>query len=323
MKAKIELIFTDQGNIRNGIPHEREEIYVGRNGQKVERIRVHLENHTDSFIYKRLTNFPSLGKEMWVQDHIIPLIPSVRVPRIFLEARTNEPENYWMIIEDMGPLQHGFETEVLKRTASLIPAWHLLSKELLVGEFTGHTPEAAAVQAYLRTKDQQVRSILAAPEFKPTVVDFFYREVVHHHWREETVVSHGDLNPLNIAMANAGLVIIDWEYLHVNSVYWDLFCLLDITSPFYRRPMSNLRDRLSILMTYTAVRGKLQTDVNESFIYDYHRYCALYSVWVLILIEFDLEQDKFERSLLLNQRAETFEILISVVDYLMKNADLR
>lgn len=314
---QIELIFSDSGEIRCGIPHDREVIYIGRNGNAVERIRVNIDNKVSSFIYKPLTNYPSIGKEVWVQENISNRIHEVRIPKIHYFSKDEIPEKYWMILEDMGLLEHNFSLEVMKEAAAVIPRWHILTKDLVPDEFFGHSPRVNNIQAFLISKAVQLRNFFMSNSFTECDIDYIYREILLcQHIEGETVISHGDLYPLNIARLNNELVIIDWEYININSVYWDIYNLMDITSPMYRRPFLDQSARLEILAEYTSKRQKLQSPTNQTFIYDYHRYSALHSIWLLMLIEGDLTQDKFEKSSLLQQRIETLEILKMALNYL-------
>ena len=318
MVVMNESIFSESGSVLDGIPHEREVIYVGRNGQKVERIGVKMGNQMTSFIYKPLTNNPSMGKELWVQENISFRIPKVHVPRIAYYSRAKEPENYWMVFEDLGELEHNFSADIMKKTSELMPYWHLLPTFLVPNEFEGHTPRFKEIQGFILSKTAQMRELLIHNGFSNDHIDYVYREILlSDHLENETVISHGDLYPLNIAEVNEKLFIFDWEYIHKNSVFWDLYTLMDITSPQYRRPILNQASRLDILARYISVRMSLQSPTKANFVCDYHTYSALHSIWLLLLIEQDIAQERFEKSALLQQQKETLEKFKAVLGYLM------
>jgi hypothetical protein len=296
MEALKDLIFSESGRVQDGIPHEREIIYVGRNGQKVERIRVKMDDKMTSFIYKPLTNYPTMGKEVWVQENISLRIPKVHVPRINYYSRAKEPEDYWMVFEDLGELEHNFRADIMKKTAELMPYWHLLPTSLVPNEFEGHSPHMKEIQGFILSKAVQMRELFISNGFSYDHIDYFYREILlQDHFENETVISHGDLYPLNIAEVNQKLFIFDWEYIHKNSVFWDLYTLMDITSPQYRRPVMNQTARLDILSRYISVRHSLKSPTNTNFICDYHKYSALHAIWLLLIIEEEIVTRKVRK----------------------------
>ncbi|UUZ81576.1 phosphotransferase [Paenibacillus sp. P26] len=132
----------------------------------------------------------------------------------------------------------------------------------------------------------------------------------------ETVISHGDLYPLNVVSREGELIILDWEYIHLNSVYWDLYNLIDITSPSYRRNVVGRENRAAILGDYRSERESLGKRVSADFVRGYHYYCAVYSMWILLLIESDMKSRRFAEGALAEQRAETFQILQEMLDVL-------
>lgn len=317
MASMDERIFLESGKVRDGIPHVREVIYVGRNGQKVERIQVDINGAMTSFIYKPLTNYPNIGKEVWLQENLHFRIPEVHIPQILYYSQALEPEKEWMVFEDLGELEHNFSGEMMLKTSEFIPYWHLLPTSLLPEEFEGHSPRINEIQSFILSKDVQVRQIFKTLGFLDDHITYFYEDILRQDQLElETVISHGDLYPLNIAEVNHTIFIFDWEYVHTNSVFWDLYSLMDITSPQYKRLVITQESRLAILDRYISVRENLQSPTHSNFIDNYHKYSALYSVWLLLLIEEDIAQERFEKSALLRQYKETLEILKSVFEYL-------
>jgi len=318
MEHQLEQWFTESGEIRDGIPHEREVIYTGRNGHQVERVRVFADGSTYSFIFKPLTNESSMGKEVWVQTHLLPHIPDVRVPWIYMYAADERPEHYWLLEEDMGAFKHSFHPDILKEAAAVIPRWHGLSTGLLPAGFEGHTPRARSIQESLLANQERIVAMLGNNGFGEKALDYYMHEIVREAQIEgEVVLSHGDLYPLNVAHTEQELIIIDWEYVHHNSVYWDLFCLIDITSPMYRREVVGSSARLEILACYVEARAKRHAPVGEDFLRSYHKFAALYSIWVLMLIEGDLAQDKFDKASLLQQHEETLAIIKQTLGFVM------
>ncbi|MDR6549197.1 phosphotransferase [Paenibacillus qinlingensis] len=318
MVAMNEHIFLESGRVRDDIPHEREVIYVGRNGQKVERIQVEIEGAMISFIFKPLTNYPNKGKELWVQEHISYRIPEVRIPRIMYSAQAIEPEKEWMVFEDLGELEHSFRADMLIKTSELMPYWHRLPTSLLPQAFEGHSPKLTEIQRFIQVKGEQIKQLWLRHGFQDEHMTYFLAVILpYEHLESETVISHGDLYPLNLTEVNNQSYILDWEYIHINSVFWDLYNLMDITSPQYSRLVIQQESRLDILERYMAVRSRLHFPTKEGFIRDYHSFSALYSMWLLLLIEDDIAQGKFEETALKRQYNETLEIFRIVLLFLI------
>src|SRR5690606_26162146 len=65
-----------------------------------------------------------------------------------------------------------------------------------------------------------------------------------------SVVSHGDYHPYNVAIRGEERIVIDWEYVHRNHRYWDLYSLLDITSFRYAKVPLQQSERIAALRRY-------------------------------------------------------------------------
>lgn len=53
---------------------KREIIYQGMNGKNIERFYL---SPTESYVFKPLRNNDQLGKELWVNEHLLPLFPKI------------------------------------------------------------------------------------------------------------------------------------------------------------------------------------------------------------------------------------------------------
>lgn len=310
----------EQGCFHDGAVISRKSIYKGRNGKYVERVVVRVDGKEIRAIFKPLTNEGSIGKEVWAYRHLLPLMPSIRYPKLLAAAEHHDPDRYWLLYEDLGELRHSFDVSVLAAAAEYIPLWHTMPPERVPAEVGGHTPKLTeGVQQMLLGEDRSAFiRLLSGLEVPGESIDYLLE--VHlkrepESFTRETVVSHGDLNPLNIAADEDGLIFLDWEYVHRNSVFWDLYNLMDITSPAYRRPVLERGPRRSILQAYVSGRerqGKRIAD-EAGFIRDYHSYCLTYSAWLLLLIDRDLRSGRFEREALQRQQEETAAIVISML----------
>ncbi|WP_274362174.1 phosphotransferase family protein [Paenibacillus thermotolerans] len=313
-------IVDEHGRLIDGAVRLREPIYKGRNGKYVERVVVTAGDRLLHAIFKPLTNEGSVGKEVWAYRHLLPHLPSIRYPKLLAAADHHEPQRYWLLYEDLGELIHSFDVSVLAAAARSIPAWHTLPIERAPTELEGHTPKLSdGVQRMLLGEDRGAFVRLLS-EHGVTNAEIQYFFGVHvrrdpESYSRETVVSHGDLNPLNIAVADDGLIFLDWEYVHRNSVFWDLYNVMDITSPSYRRPVLDRASRLSVLNAYVEGRERYGKPISDiaCFIRDYYSYCLSYSAWLLLLIDRDLKVGRFNREALQRQHEETAAILLHML----------
>lgn len=299
----------------------RETLYVGRNGKAVERFVVEHDDHP-SFIFKPLTNLETIGREMWVYEHLLPHIPA-RFPNLLAQANHRDADRFWAIYEDLGPLQHRFDRDTLVKAAEAIPSWHQLPLDCLPADFTGHTPKVDKVLNEVREQSELWQSILEQLSVPAFLIDRAARIVyqVDDGLQSECTVSHGDYHPLNLSVRNDEITILDWEYVHLNSMYWDLYNLLDITSPSYRRPEVNASIRNEVLQVYYARRLQLGWSSRfNTFQKNYYRYALIHSLWIMTLIDKDLKAGKLDRDALHKQQQETLAI---VTDLLLEENEIR
>jgi hypothetical protein len=302
----------------NGQLLSREVIYRGRNGKAVERIAVPVDGGKISLIFKPLTFNESIGREVWAVEHLLPALPMIRYPALLGVSDDQDPERCWMIYEDLGKLEHKFDAEIYVDAARLASHWHMLPLDTVPADFEGHTPKVEQIQGILlEARDEllQVLGELGLRQSHAAYIDDVVLRADPFDLHGETVVCHGDFNPLNIARCGGELAILDWEYAHRNSVYWDLYNLLDITSPAYRRPVADRLARTAALDAYVLQRAQLGRPAADGFAKGYHRYCLAYCAWLLLLIGRDLEYGRFNRSSLLQQRAETLSILKEAAEF--------
>jgi len=310
----------------------REVLYIGRNGKAVERF-VGIGMNV-SVIFKPLTNLDTIGREIWVYEQLLPSL-AVRYPHLLAYAEHRDPDRFWAIYEDLGTLRHSWDSGILLQAAQQIPSWHALPPEQIPASFEGHSPQ---VNEVLR----QVTEVRPGWSLKNTLTGlswpierirsvFSLLQSFPSGLEGETVVSHGDFHPMNLALlADGELAVMDWEYVHRNSVFWDLYNLLDITSPRYRKPVIAPSLRSEVLAAYVQRRKQLglgfilfEDDQGNSsdpaqFQNAYCRYALVYSLWILLLIEKDLanEQAKEETDALKEQRRETVQICFDLLDAL-------
>ncbi|WP_282941209.1 phosphotransferase [Paenibacillus sp. RC67] len=299
----------------------RETLYVGRNGKAVERFVVDPDDNR-SFIFKPLTNLETIGRESWVYQNLLPHIPA-RYPNLLAQAKHRDAERYWAIYEDLGKLEHRFDRDTLIKAAAAIPSWHQLPLECVPEDFTGHTPNTDNILNEVKAKMGVLKSTLERLAFPAYLIERAQRIVLEldDGLLSEMTVSHGDYHPLNLSLRNDQITILDWEYVHLNSVYWDLYNLLDITSPNYRRPEVTASLRNEVLQVYYARRLQLGWSSRFcTFQKNYYRYALIHSLWIMTLIEKDLQAGVVDRSGLLEQQQETKAI---IMDILLEENEIR
>jgi len=134
------------------------------------------------------------------------------------------------------------------------------------------------------------------------------------------VLCHGDLhwgNFMQVARTNT-LYVIDWEFLHVNSPWFDLFQMLDATSPFapLRRPIQRLH---ALKLYYSLANPGLTVPSSERrFILGYLRYAAAHLMWILLCMKADQTAGRFDPQALERQRSETIRGCIGIARTLQK-----
>lgn len=299
----------------------RETLYIGRNGKAVERFVVDSDDNR-SFIFKPLTNLETIGRESWVYQNLLPHIPA-RYPILLAQAKHRDAERYWAIYEDLGQLEHRFDRDTLIKAAAAIPSWHQLPVESVPADFTGHTPNADKILREVQAKFSVLKTTLERLSVPAYLIDRAERIIqqMDDGLLSEMTVSHGDYHPFNLSLRNDQITILDWEYVHLNSVYWDLYNLLDITSPNYRRSEISTSLRNEVLQVYYARRLQLGWSSRfPTFQKNYYRYALIHSLWIMTLIEKDLQAGVAERSGLLEQQKETQAIL---TDILLEENEIR
>ena len=104
------------------------------------------------------------------------------------------------------------------------------------------------------------------------------------------VLSHGDLHLGNYGISQNKLVILDWEYAHLNTRFWDLYHLIDLSHPLHPKTVtSELRNK--ILSEYYDQASTYGIETNRaSFKNEYYLFSATFSLWMIMLIEGDLKR---------------------------------
>jgi hypothetical protein len=283
----------------------REILYRGRNGKVVERFYVETESGRESFIFKPLTNPETLGREAWLHGSLLTEVP-VRHPRLLASADHQDPDRYWTIFEDVGMLSHALNGSDFAAAAALIPHWHKLTPEAVPRHFIGDKPSVERVLRDVGDNWNKLEDILTGLGLQRTIFKRFKGAVgaLNGVFATEQTVCHGDYHLGNIAKRDDGFIILDWEHMHVNSLYWDLYNLLDMSHPRFRKRM-NGRTRRSALEAYVAQRSVSGWSPVSDFYAEYYLYAAIHSAWMVLLIDSDMAAGRWEVSELLASLHET------------------
>jgi aminoglycoside/choline kinase family phosphotransferase len=302
----IELV-TAEGQLDASRISQKEVIYTARSGKHVERFRY----RGVSYIFKPCAA-TATSREQWAQQCLIPSIQGVKVPLLLASGGTQDPTLDWIIYEDLGSLIHCNHTDDIIRAAAIIPSWHRLPTASVPVGVMGHSPDYAQVLKNITIKKQHVNARLEGMGVSPSAISSWWAQLTdwEQFLQDHQAVSHGDYYRLNIAFQNQETIVLDWEFAHVNSVYWDLYSLMDITSHRYSRIHLDHTDREAALHQYWMSRGSLiHVEHYNDFVKGYSVFASVYSVWILTLIEADLQQSTVAVDALRRQQQETELVL--------------
>lgn len=298
----IELVTMD-GQLDASRISYKEAIYTARSGNHVERFSY----QGVSYIFKPCSA-TATSREQWAQQNLIPSIQGVKVPLLLASGGTQDPTLDWIIYEDLGSLIHCNHTDDIIRAAAIIPSWQRLPTVRVPLGVMGHSPYYAQVLKAITIKKHNVNAMLEGIGVSPSAISSWW--ALLPNWKQflqdHQVVSHGDYYRLNIAFQNQETIVLDWEFAHVNSMYWDLYSLMDITSHRYSRIHLDHTDREAALHQYWVNRESIISDEHyNDFIQGYSVFASIYSVWILTLIETDLQQSSVPVDALRRQQQET------------------
>ncbi|RUT31798.1 hypothetical protein EJP77_10450 [Paenibacillus zeisoli] len=285
---------TPDGRLDDSHIFAREILYKGMNGRFVERFYVSPDR---SYIFKPVTHAGQAGRESWVCEHILPLIPDV-YPKMLARSHSSD-ETSWAIFEDLGKLKHAFEWDTILAVTKAMAQWHALPLDQLPAQTPaiGHKPRIELAAAEIALREEEAASLfreLYIPAKAGALLLAAIRDLAaagnRSPYAADQVLSHGDLHLGNYAKAGAKLYVLDWEHAHLNTIYWDLYHLLDMSHPLFPRQItSSLRDRvLTEYAAESANNGRLLDRIQLGE--EYALFAAIYSVWMLLLIRRDLGQ---------------------------------
>ncbi|WP_334077512.1 phosphotransferase [Paenibacillus sanfengchensis] len=298
----------------------REPLYQGMNGRYVERF--YPEKTGPGYIFKPLTNGKNPEREAWIYRHVLDSFPPI-YPRLLASSEEGAGEAGWSIFEDLGPLRHEFRLELALEVVKRMAWWHAFPETHWRGlGSSGPKPPIEQIAADVGSRREEMVLLLkeAGLSLDPAVLDkLIYGFTEGTFLSTFRVLSHGDLHLGNYAKgANGRLYILDWEHAHLNSPFWDLYHLIDMSHPMFpKRLRRSEREKLLDYYIKQSVYHGRKWD-GEEFIQGYCRYAALFSLWMLLLINGDLERGDsvWPKGRLLAQWAETLANLSGCLDRL-------
>ncbi|WP_170220208.1 phosphotransferase [Paenibacillus anaericanus] len=297
----------------------RETLNQGMNGKLVERFYVSPER---SYVFKPLTNDATEDRELWVYQHILHLFPKI-YPQLLASSGPGRGEQSWTIYEDIGPLRHEYSLQHALRVAKEMACWHSRPTTHWDGiPAIGPKPPIEQIASELLVRADEIIVVMKQMGISNRFLEDIRLVAEGQVFTGEKVLCHGDLHLGNYAETESGeIYILDWEHAHPNLPLWDLYHLIDMSHPLFPKQMTSA-DREAILNCYidqtAALRGTQGNQNKDSFKQDYYLFAALFSLWMLLLIQGDLRQEitLWPKDKLLTQWEETSSNLMECLELL-------
>lgn len=263
-----------------------------------------------SYIFKVSTRKDGLVREKAVLDQVTSVL-ELPVPRIIAGAEGRNCS--WVAYEDqyLQPLEPSDSR--LQTSLSIVADLHQASPErALDARFMSHTPSVSLIFQQVLAEPIDSFASWIEPYCQVTgswrrISRFIGKYAIDRDaWvQQPKVICHGDLHSGNIMWSSSEkkVYLIDWEFLHLDYGYFDLFQLLDATSPFNALCAPS---RLATLATYYACNEGLQMQQSAAdFIIGYLRFAMIHLLWIMIRISEDRIHQLHDAEMLSRQQQET------------------
>lgn len=306
MMGNLNEFVRAEGTLDDSKIWRRKPLYQGMNGRFVERFHL-VEGQ--SYIFKPLTNGQSIDREIWVYRHVLPFFPPI-YPQVLATSGEGKGAAGWAIFEDLGTLGHTYRLGNALKVAERMAWWHSRPAAKWSGlSMQGPKPGIETIAAELLDRQREAATVLS--ELGLGLPTEIFAEAQRARSGERfggpRVLSHGDLHQGNYAVTDEGrLYILDWEHAHLSSPFWDLFHLIDMSHPMFAKRMM-ASDRELILGEYVGQARLYGAGWDRrAFVREYGSFAALFGLWMLLLIQGDLERENgvWPRERLLAQREE-------------------
>lgn len=307
----------ENGQLNDRFIVKKEPLDTITKGRTIERVYM---TTAESFIFKRFTNDEQGGKEIWVQKNILPSFPDF-YPKIIASSFSKNQNKGWIAYTDLGPIKHDYTKDILHDVSKQILWWHSLRGTVLKNApLSGLKPKIEEIKKeLLQSKDKVAQNLLICNILKRDIKKLFSL-LEKWDFSKELVLSHGDLHPGNFGTSQNKLVILDWEYAHLNSRYWDLYHLIDLSHPLYPKTVSSeLRNQI-LDEYYDQARSLGFKTPQEKFKTEYFLFSATFSTWMMMLIQKDLKRknNRWTEEALMNQLRETSISIVQCTEELLK-----
>ncbi|MCM3126856.1 phosphotransferase family protein [Paenibacillus provencensis] len=293
--------------------HAREMLHIGLEGRRVERL---ITDSPTSYILKQLSTDTVFTGESWAYARVLPYLPSM-YPRLIAHSEGDHQEDIpWLLFEDVGTLEHNADEAMLLQVTEWMAIWHavpLASYPELTSY--GQKPGLASILSNLMSKKSISMDLLRALGSVEKSIDYFFHLLESHGFSQAVVYSHGDLHPGNFGRTSSGrIVVMDWEHNHRSTPMWDLYHLLDMPHPLFPRK-TDPQTREKVLDTYLELTRSNGTIYDKTaFKREYMLFAAAFSLWMLHLIEGDLQDSDsiWPHDKLIRQREETRQTILGI-----------
>lgn len=304
-------IVTGNGTLNDRYILRRENLYQGSNGRFVERFFI---DETKSYIFKPLTNNTQLGKEVWIFENILAELP-LKYPKILSSSVQNKLSNNWIILEDLGNITHTFDSAIALELTALMAKWHSLPAERFSNtELIGPKPAIEEMANHILQNKEKVFTIFRLHNISERLESILFSACTSKSFSAAKVLCHGDLHQGNFGYASGKTVVLDWEHCHLNIPNWDLFHLIDMSHPDFPKPDDHtLRNK--ILDCYCE-ETQISVPDRVKFKQEYYLFSAVFSVWMMLLIQSDLDNQsaKWTTEQLSRQLKETIRNLVECAE---------
>ncbi|MBY6053953.1 phosphotransferase [Cytobacillus firmus] len=307
-------IVTANGTLNDRYILRREILYQGSNGRFVERFFI---DETKSYIFKPLTNNTQLGKEVWIFENILAELP-LKFPKILSYSVQNTLSNNWIILEDLGTITHTFDSVIAMELTALMAKWHSLPAERFFNtQLNGPKPAIEEMANHILQNKEKVFTIFRLHNVSERLGSNIFSAITGNPFSAAKVLCHGDLHQGNFGYAGGKTVVLDWEHCHLNIPYWDLFHLIDMSHPDFPKPDDSDEDYLrnKILDCYCE-ETQISVPDRVKFKREYYLFSAVFSVWMMLLIQSDLDNQsaKWTTEQLSRQLKETIRNLVECAE---------
>ncbi|MEH6988509.1 phosphotransferase [Cytobacillus firmus] len=304
-------IVTANGTLNDRYILRRENLYQGSNGRFVERFFI---DETKSYIFKPLTNNTQLGKEVWIFENVLAELP-LKIPKILSYSVQNILSNNWIILEDLGTITHTFDSKIALELTVLMAKWHSLPAERFSNtKLSGPKPAIEEMANHILQNKEKVFTIFRLHNISERLGITLFSACTTKSFSDVKVLCHGDLHQGNFGYAGDKMVVLDWEHCHLNIPYWDLFHLIEMSHPDFPKPDDQtLRNKI---LDFYCEESQIPVPDRVKFKQEYYLFSAVFSAWMMLLIQSDLENQraKWTTEQLSRQLKETIRNLVECAE---------